>query len=182
MSMLDEPVAPVLRQLSVLMGVGVVFMMLMNVIDTYWASQLSTEALAAMSFAFPVIGVALNVSLGLMIGVSVAVARALGEQDEPRSRVLSGSRRTPTVTRPPTSCCSRSRCTGCPRAETARTRCSPTSTSPRRCRRPSIGRRPGGPGARREQKRPRRSSAAVFLSGGARRLTCRPCCSSCGRP
>ncbi len=88
MSMLDEPVAPTLRRLSVPMGVGVVFMMLVNVIDTYWASQLSTDALAAMSFAFPVIGVALNISLGLMIGVSVAVSRALGEQDEPRARVL----------------------------------------------------------------------------------------------
>ncbi|MBX2799598.1 MAG: MATE family efflux transporter [Myxococcales bacterium] len=61
------------------MAVGVVAMFGVNLIDTYWASRLGTDALAAMSFAFPVIGVVLSVSVGLMIGTSVAVSRVVGE-------------------------------------------------------------------------------------------------------
>ena len=70
------------------MGVGVVFMILVNLIDTYWASRLGTDELEAMSFAFPVIGVVVNVSLGLMIGTSVAVARVVGAGDEATARRL----------------------------------------------------------------------------------------------
>ncbi|MEM6931690.1 MAG: MATE family efflux transporter, partial [Myxococcota bacterium] len=47
-----------------------------------------TDALAAMSFAFPVIGIVLNVSLGLMVGTSVAVARVVGEGDPTSARRL----------------------------------------------------------------------------------------------
>lgn len=80
--LLTEPVGPVLRKQSTPMAVGVVFMLLVNLIDTYWVSFLGSEELAAMSFTFPVVGVVLNVSLGLMIGTSVAISRVLGAGDE----------------------------------------------------------------------------------------------------
>jgi putative MATE family efflux protein len=70
------------------MAVGIVFMIAVNLIDTYWAGQLGTDELAAMSFAFPVIGIVLNISLGLMIGTSVAVARAVGSGDDSLARRL----------------------------------------------------------------------------------------------
>jgi putative MATE family efflux protein len=87
-NLLEGDIATTLRELSVPMGVGVVFMILVNLVDTYWASRLGTDALAAMSFAFPVIGVVMNVSLGLMIGTSVAVARVIGAGDEAEARRL----------------------------------------------------------------------------------------------
>jgi len=64
------------------MLVGMVAMILVNLIDTYWVAQLGTDALAAMTFAFPVEAVVINVALGLMIGTSVAVARAIGSGHE----------------------------------------------------------------------------------------------------
>ena len=67
-----------LREMTVPMLVGLVAMILVNLIDTYWVSRLGTEALAAMTFTFPVEAVVINVALGLMIGTSVAVARAMG--------------------------------------------------------------------------------------------------------
>jgi len=87
-NLLEGPIGPTLRKLSVPMGVGVIFMVLVGLIDTYWASRLGTEELAAMSFAFPIIGVVINVSLGLMIGTSVAVARTVGEGDDDKARRL----------------------------------------------------------------------------------------------
>jgi putative MATE family efflux protein len=82
-SLLDGPVGRVLWEQSVPMAVGVVFMLAVNLIDTYWAAQLGTDELAAMSFAFPIIGIVMNVSIGLMIGTSVAVARVVGAGDLP---------------------------------------------------------------------------------------------------
>ncbi|MCB9741843.1 MAG: MATE family efflux transporter [Alphaproteobacteria bacterium] len=76
--LLAGDVRRVLREQSVPMAVGVVFMLLVSLIDTYWASRLGPDPLAAMSFSFPVIGVVLNVALGLMVGTSVVVARSLG--------------------------------------------------------------------------------------------------------
>ena len=87
-SLLDGPVGRVLWDQSVPMAVGVVFMIAVNLIDTYWAGQLGTAELAAMSFAFPVIGVVVNVSVGLMIGTSVAVARVVGAGDLDDARRL----------------------------------------------------------------------------------------------
>lgn len=84
--LLEDPVGPTLWNQSVPMAVGVVFMIAVNLIDTYWASQLGTDELAAMSFAFPLIGVAINISLGLMIGTSVAIARVLGAGDSGAAR------------------------------------------------------------------------------------------------
>jgi len=81
MNLLDEPVGRTLWAQSVPMAVGVVAMFLVSLIDTYWASKLGTDALAAMSFAFPVIGIVLNVSIGLMIGTSVAVSRLVGAHE-----------------------------------------------------------------------------------------------------
>ncbi len=88
-NLLDDPVGPTLYRLSMPMAVGIVFMFVVNLVDTYWASRLGTDALAAMSFAFPIIGVVLNVSLGLMIGTSVAVARLVGSGDEDAARQVS---------------------------------------------------------------------------------------------
>ncbi|MFT5683303.1 MAG: putative MATE family efflux protein [Myxococcota bacterium] len=87
-SLLEGDVRTVLREQSTPMAVGVVFMILVNLIDTYWAGQLGTDELAAMSFAFPVIGVIINVSLGLMIGTSVAVARVVGAGEIDTARRL----------------------------------------------------------------------------------------------
>lgn len=87
-SLLEGDVRDVLRRQSTPMAVGVVFMILVNLIDTYWAGRLGTAELAAMSFAFPVVGVVINVSLGLMIGTSIAVSRVVGAGDEAEARRL----------------------------------------------------------------------------------------------
>ncbi len=85
-NLLEGKIATTLRRLSVPMAVGVVAMIVVNLIDTYWASRLGTDELAAMSFAFPIIGVVINVTLGLMIGTSVAVARVIGAGDQADAR------------------------------------------------------------------------------------------------
>ena len=55
-ALIEGDVATVLRQFAIPMGFGLICMILVNVIDTYWVAQLGTAELAAMSLSFPVIG------------------------------------------------------------------------------------------------------------------------------
>ena len=61
--LLTDDIATVLRKQSIPMAIGAICMILVNLIDTYWASQLGTDELAALSFTFPVIGILINVSI-----------------------------------------------------------------------------------------------------------------------
>ena len=86
--LLTGDIATVLRKQSIPMTIGAVCMILVNLIDTYWASQLGTDELAALSFTFPVIGILINVSIGLMIGTSVAIARVIGSGHMEEAKTL----------------------------------------------------------------------------------------------
>ena len=81
-SLIDGKVSTVLANLSIPMAIGMVCMILVNIIDTFWVAQLGTDEIAAMTFTFPVVGLVINIALGLMIGTSTAVARAIGRGNE----------------------------------------------------------------------------------------------------
>ena len=83
-SLLDGDVFAALKRMAIPSALGMIAMIMVNIIDTFWVARLGTEALAAMTFTFPVVGMVLNIGLGIMIGTSTAVARALGkgEQEE----------------------------------------------------------------------------------------------------
>ena len=57
---------------------GLAAMSAFNIIDTYFVSRLGDSELAAMSFTFPVITLITSVSMGLGIGISSVVSRAIG--------------------------------------------------------------------------------------------------------
>jgi putative MATE family efflux protein len=59
-----------------------------NVVDTYFVGQLGTNELAAISFTFPVVMVVSSVSIGIGIGTTSAVSRAIGEGDSHKIRRL----------------------------------------------------------------------------------------------
>ena len=88
--LLSGDVRTVLREMSTPMLVGLVAMIMVNLIDTYWVSRLGTEALAAMTFTFPVESVVINIALGLMIGTSVAVSRAVDGEGGPKVAMAGG--------------------------------------------------------------------------------------------
>ena len=95
-ALLAGPVGGVLGRTTGPMLVGMVAMITVNLVDTFWVSRLGTSALAAMTFTFPVEALVVNIAIGLMIGTSVAVARAVGPAGRKRR---SASRRTPRCSR-----------------------------------------------------------------------------------
>ncbi len=77
-----------LLNLALPMVVGIVGMSMFNLVDTWFVGQLGAKELAAMSFTFPVIMVIASISMGLGIGASSVIARAIGEGNQHRVQRL----------------------------------------------------------------------------------------------
>ncbi|MFV1873010.1 MAG: MATE family efflux transporter [Oleiphilus sp.] len=57
---------------------GILSIMSMNIVDTFYIAQLGTDPLAAMSFTMPVVAVLLSIAFGIGIGASSVISRAIG--------------------------------------------------------------------------------------------------------
>ncbi|XBQ15570.1 MAG: MATE family efflux transporter [Oceanicaulis sp.] len=68
------------------MSLGIVAMMLVGVIDSYWVGKLGTAQQAAVQFVFPVTMLVMSVAIGLGAGAVSVVARAAGRGDGERTR------------------------------------------------------------------------------------------------
>lgn len=77
-----------LFKLTLPMVWGVFAVIAFNLVDTYFVGQLGTDQLAAMSFTFPVVMVFGSLAVGLGIGASSVIARAIGEGDRDKVKHL----------------------------------------------------------------------------------------------
>ena len=60
---------------------GMIGLVIFNLVDTFYVGRLGTNELAALSFTFPVILIINSLALGLGVGVSSIISRAVGEGD-----------------------------------------------------------------------------------------------------
>ncbi len=74
----NGPVGKGLLSLTIPMILGISASLLASIIETWFLSQLGTRELAAYSFTFPVTGALTSLSLGVSIGLSSVLARAVG--------------------------------------------------------------------------------------------------------
>lgn len=81
-------VAKTLRDMAAPMVIGLLAMMSFNAVDTFFVGQLGEDALAAMSFTFPVVMVYTSLAIGLGAGTSSCVARAIGTGDQELAKRL----------------------------------------------------------------------------------------------
>ncbi len=77
--LLSAPIPKVLRQMTVPMIFGMVAILMFNLVDTFFISLLGTEALAAISYTFPVTFVINCITMGIGIGLSTNIGRLLGQ-------------------------------------------------------------------------------------------------------
>jgi putative MATE family efflux protein len=87
-TLLEGDIRKILTSLTVPMALGIVFIIAIDVTDTLWVGLLGTNELAALSFCFPVIAAVMSASMGVGIGATSAIARAIGAGDEQRVRRL----------------------------------------------------------------------------------------------
>ena len=82
-------VATTLKNLTIPMIFGVLGLVAFNLADTYYISKLGTLQVAALTFTFPVVLVINSLNLGLGIGASALISRAVGANDQIRVKRLS---------------------------------------------------------------------------------------------
>ncbi|MEC4805061.1 MAG: MATE family efflux transporter [Jaaginema sp. PMC 1079.18] len=87
-SLTEGSVSQQLIHLTIPMIWGVFAVIAFNLVDTFFVGQLGTKPLAAMSFTFPVVSALGSVALGLGVGASSVIARAIGEGDRDRVQRL----------------------------------------------------------------------------------------------
>ena len=69
----------VLRQMTVPMTFGMVAILMFNLVDTFFISLLGTQALAAISYTFPVTFAVNCITMGIGMGLSTNIGRLLGQ-------------------------------------------------------------------------------------------------------
>ena len=86
--LIEGSVGRQLIKLTIPMIWGVFAVIAFNLVDTYFVGQLGTTPLAAMSFTFPVVMTLGSVAMGLGVGTSSVISRAIGEGDRNRVQRL----------------------------------------------------------------------------------------------
>ena len=71
------------------MSIGFLFNTMYNVVDSFYAGQVSTSALAALALSFPVFFIIIAIAEGIARGSSALIANAIGAKDEKKEQRLS---------------------------------------------------------------------------------------------
>ncbi len=80
-----EKIGKLLIKLSIPAIVGMVIQSLYNIIDTIYVGKLSTDALSALSLAFPIQMVIISLGVGTGVGASSLISRLLGAGNKERA-------------------------------------------------------------------------------------------------
>jgi len=75
------PIGKTLVELTLPMIVGILSMVAFNLVDTFFVGRLGTHQLAAVGFTFPVVLIVSSIAVGLGMGASAVISRAVGEGD-----------------------------------------------------------------------------------------------------
>jgi putative MATE family efflux protein len=86
--LLNDPVGHTLYRTAVPTTIGAVAVILYYLADTYFVSLLGTNELAALGFTFPATILITYFGVGLGIGTSALVARAIGSRDTEMARAM----------------------------------------------------------------------------------------------
>ncbi|QGY39983.1 MATE family efflux transporter [Pseudodesulfovibrio cashew] len=83
-----RPIPEVIRQVAVPASVGYFFHTMFNVVDTWWAGRIDTEAVAALSLSLPVYFIITSLASGIGTGSTALMGAALGGRDRDRASLV----------------------------------------------------------------------------------------------
>ncbi len=84
--LLHDPIAPTIKRMTVPVIFAMITLMSFNLVDTLFVSFLGTEPLAAISFTFPVTFTVISLAIGLGIGTSAVIGKAMGAGDHEEAK------------------------------------------------------------------------------------------------
>lgn len=80
--MKERPILPLLLSMAVPVMLSMLIQSLYNIVDSLWVAQLGTDAITAVSLAFPLQNVILSAGVGMGIGVGSVISMSLGAGDQ----------------------------------------------------------------------------------------------------
>ncbi|MCH1926085.1 MATE family efflux transporter [Shewanella sp. C32] len=86
--LLSQPIGRVLLNMSLPNMLGILTVLGFNLVDTFFVSRLGTDALAAISFTFPVTLVITSIAIGIGAGVATNLGRLIGSGHAPLAKVF----------------------------------------------------------------------------------------------
>lgn len=89
--LLKDPVPQTLKRMTVPMIYGMILLMTFNLVDTFFVGLLGTQPLAAISFTFPITFTVISLTIGLGIGTSAVIGKALGKGNHALAKNLATS-------------------------------------------------------------------------------------------
>jgi putative MATE family efflux protein len=83
-----QPISTLMARIAIPSSVGFFFNTMYNVVDTYFAGLISTEALAAISISFPIFFIIMAVGNGMATGTVALIGGALGGGRRKEAEIL----------------------------------------------------------------------------------------------
>ena len=80
-----KPVISLLASMSLPMMLSMLVQSLYNIVDSMYVSWMGTEALTAVSLAYPLQNIVMAVSVGIGVGISSALSISLGEKNQEKA-------------------------------------------------------------------------------------------------
>ena len=74
----EKPIPHLVRSMSIPVVLSMFIQSLYNIVDSIWVAQLGTDAITAVSLAFPLQNIILSVGVGMGVGVGSLLSMALG--------------------------------------------------------------------------------------------------------
>lgn len=87
-NLLEGNIEKSLTKMTYSISLGFISLFTFNLIDTFFIAQLGSKQLAAVSFAFPIVFVWMNIFFGLNTGITAQIGKAIGQNDFDKTNSL----------------------------------------------------------------------------------------------
>ena len=77
----SKPITKLLKQIAIPASTGSLFQTLFNIVDTFFAAQISTNALAALAKSFPLYFIIISAGIGIIAGCNSLISNSLGQRN-----------------------------------------------------------------------------------------------------
>ena len=82
MNILRDSIPSLIAKIAIPVTIGMFFNTMYNIVDTYYAGQVSTVAQSALTLSFPIFFIMMAVTTGLSVGLTSLLGETLGRKDE----------------------------------------------------------------------------------------------------
>lgn len=87
-NLLEGNIKKSLIKMTYSISLGFISLFTFNLIDTFFIAQLGSKQLAAVSFAFPIVFVWMNIFFGLNTGITAQIGKAIGQNNSNKTSSL----------------------------------------------------------------------------------------------